>query len=395
MKTTANRPQLFRPARALLVAAALTVLPAAANVKIGFITTLSTPAGYLGQDARDGFLLAVDEEKGRLGGIAVQVLVEDDKLQPAAGKQIAEKLLQGEKVRLFSGLIFSNVSTAVVPDLLAANAIFISPNAAPSGFAGKGCHKNYYVASWQNDSLHAASGALAQARGYKRMVLLAPNYQAGKDAIHGFKTRYQGAVLEEIYTNLNATDFAAEMARIRFLKPDAVYQFHPGGSGIAFIKQYAQAGLKNTIPMVVPMPGLEARILAAVGDDATGLIGTSHWNSDFENPVNKAFVEAFRSKYNREPTPYAAQGYDTAKLIGAALKATGGKIEDPEKFRGAMLRADTKLTRGNFKFGQNQHPIHDWYQISAVKGSDGKLSLKTGPKILSNEGDPYAQECKL
>jgi branched-chain amino acid transport system substrate-binding protein len=98
MKTTANHPQLFKLACALLISAALTVLPAAANVKIGFITTLSTPAGYLGQDARDGFLLAVDEEKGRLGGIAVQVLVEDDKLQPAAGKQIAEKLLQGEKV---------------------------------------------------------------------------------------------------------------------------------------------------------------------------------------------------------------------------------------------------------------------------------------------------------
>jgi hypothetical protein len=156
----------------------LAALPAAAQVKIGFITTLSTPAGYLGEDARDGFLLAVEEERGRLGGVAVQVVVEDDKLQPAAGKQIAEKFLQSDKIKLFSGLIFSNVAAAVVPDLLAANAIFVSPNAAPSNFAGKGCHKNYFVASWQNDSLHAASGALAQNLGYKRMVLLAPNYQA-------------------------------------------------------------------------------------------------------------------------------------------------------------------------------------------------------------------------
>lgn len=395
MQIAAPRRGIATLAVTLVIGGVLCAVPALADVKIGFITTLSTPAGYLGQDARDGFLLAVEEEKGRLGGVPVQVLIEDDKLQPAAGKQIAEKLLQSEKVRLFSGLIFSNVSTAVVPDLLAANAIFISPNAAPSSFAGKGCHKNYYVASWQNDALHAASGALAQAKGYKRMVLLAPNYQAGKDAIHGFKSKYKGAVLEEIYTTLNATDFAAEMARIRFLKPDAVYQFHPGGSGIAFIKQYAQAGLKNTIPMVVPMPGLEARILAAVGDDATGVIGTSHWNSDFENPPNKLFVDAFRGKYNREPTPYAAQGYDTAKLIGAALRVTGGKIDDAEKFRSAMLKADAKLTRGSFKFGPNQHPVHDWYQVSAVRGSDGKLTLKSGPKILSNEGDPYAQECKL
>lgn len=392
----------YRPSRTaqwaiagLICGGLLSALPAAAQVKIGFITTLSTPAGYLGQDARDGFMLAIDEEKGRLGGVPVQLIVEDDKLQPAAGKQIAEKFLQSDKIRLFSGLIFSNVAAAVVPDLLAANAIFVSPNAAPSNFAGKGCHRNYFVASWQNDSLHAASGALAQSLGYKRMVLLAPNYQAGKDAINGFKTKYKGSVVEEIYTNLNSTDFAAEMARIRQLKPDAVYQFHPGGSGIAFIKQYSQAGLKATIPLVVPMPGLESRILGAVGEDAVGVIATSHWNGDFENPVSKAFVEGFRSKYNREPTPYAAQGYDAARLIGAALKATGGKVEDTEKFRAAMLKADAKLTRGNFRFGQNQHPVHDWYQVSAVKGSDGKLSLKTGVKVLTNEGDPYAQECKM
>lgn len=380
---------------ALIGAALLAALPAAAQVKIGFITTLSTPAGYLGQDARDGFLLAVEEEKGRLGGVAVQVIVEDDKLQPAAGKQIAEKFLQSDKIKLFSGLIFSNVAAAVVPDLLAANAIFVSPNAAPSNFAGKGCHKNYYVASWQNDSLHAASGALAQTLGYKRMVLLAPNYQAGKDAINGFKTKYKGTVIEEIYTNLNSTDFAAEMARIRQLKPDAVYQFHPGGSGISFIKQYSQAGLKSSIPLVVPMPGLESRILSAVGDDAVGVFATSHWNSDFDNPVSKAFVDGFRSKYNREPTPYAAQGYDAAKLIASALRATGGKIDDSERFRAAMLQSDAKLTRGNFRFGPNQHPIHDWYQISAVKGADGKLSLKTGARVLTNEGDPYAQDCKM
>lgn len=373
----------------------LVALPAAAQVKIGFITTLSTPSGYLGEDARDGFLLAVEEERGRLGGVPVQVVVEDDKLQPAAGKQIAEKFLQSDKIKLFSGLIFSNVAAAVVPDLLAANAIFVSPNAAPSNFAGKGCNKNYFVASWQNDSLHAASGALAQNLGYKRMVLLAPNYQAGKDAINGFKTKYKGTVVEEIYTNLNSTDFAAEMARIRQIKPDAVYQFHPGGSGIAFIKQYSQAGLKATIPLVVPMPGLESRILAAVGDDAVGVIASSHWNADFENPVSKAFVEGFRRVYKREPTPYAAQGYDAAKLIADAMRVTGGKVEDTERFRAALAKSEAKLTRGNFRFGPNQHPVHDWYQISAVKGADGKLTLKTGAKVLTNEGDPYAQECKM
>ncbi len=147
----------------MLAGAAMLALTAAAQaqVKIGFITTLSTPGGYLGEDARDGFLLAVNEEGGKLGGVPVQVLVEDDKLKPADGKQIAEKWLESEKVKLFSGIIFSNVAVATVPQIIEAGGIFVSPNAGPSNFSGKGCNKNYYVTSWKNDNLHESAGALA------------------------------------------------------------------------------------------------------------------------------------------------------------------------------------------------------------------------------------------
>ncbi len=367
---------------------------AAAQVKIGFITTLSTPAGYLGEDARDGFNLAVDEEGGKLGGTPVQVIVEDDKLRPADGKQIADKFLQSDKIKLFSGIIFSNVAGAVVPGILEADGIYVSPNAGPSPFAGKDCNANYYVTSWQNDNLHESAGALAKKLGYKNMVLLAPNYQAGKDAITGFRRLYGGGVIEEIYTSLDQTDFSAEMAKIRSLKPDAVFQFHPGGQGIAFLKQWAQSGLKDQIAMVVAAPSLDQRIAAAAGDAAIGIRATAHWNVDFPNEANKAFVAGFRKKYNREATIYASQGYDTAKLIGAALKATGGKLDD-KAFRTAMLKADVKLTRGAFKFGPNQHPIQDWYEIKAVKAADGSVALETVGKVLENHGDAYAKDCKL
>jgi branched-chain amino acid transport system substrate-binding protein len=381
---------------AMLAGAAMLAVTSAANaqVKIGFITTLSTPGGYLGEDARDGFLLAVGEEGGKLGGVPVQVLVEDDKLKPADGKQIAEKWLESEKVKLFSGIIFSNVAVATVPQILEAGGVFVSPNAGPSNFSGKGCNKNYYVTSWQNDNLHESAGALAKKLGYKKMVLLAPNYQAGKDALAGFKRMFGGEVVEEIYTNLDQTDFSAEMARIRSLKPDAVFQFHPGGQGIAFLKQWSQAGLKDQIPMVVAAPSLDQKIAAVAGDAAIGIAATSHWNTDFDNEANKAFVKGFREKYNRDPTVYASQGYDAAKLIAAGLKASGGKVEDPS-FRAGMLTADVKLTRGPFKFNTNQHPIQDWYEMKAVKGADGKVTLQTGAKVLANHEDAYAKDCKI
>jgi branched-chain amino acid transport system substrate-binding protein len=364
-------------------------------VKIGMITTLSGPGGYLGEEVRDGFQLAIDQEGGKLGGVPVQVTVEDDGLKPGNAKDIAQRMLNGEHMKLLTGIIFSNVAGATVPDILDAGAFYVSPNAAPSNFAGKDCNKNYFVVPWQNDSLHESAGQYANNLGYRRMFILAPNYQAGKDALAGFKRFYKGEIAGEIYTKLDQTDFAAELAQIRDAKPDAVFQFEPGGLGITFLKQYVQAGLMTTIPMVVSSPSMDTRTLGAVGDTALGVQVSAHWNSDFDNPASKQFVTAYEAKFHRVPTYYASQGYDTARLIGSALKAVGGDLGKEDAFRDALRKADFESVRGAFKFGKNQHPIEDWYALKVVKGEDGKPILKTTGKIFEAHGDAYAAECRM
>jgi branched-chain amino acid transport system substrate-binding protein len=380
-----------------LAASAFAALPAHAQdpVKIGMITTLSGPAGYLGQDIRDAFKLAIDMEGGKLGGIPVALEVEDDGLKPGQGKQIAEKMLSNEGITLLTGIVFSNVAGATVPDIVDAGAFYISPNAAPSNLAGKECNENYFVVAWQNDSLHESAGQLAQNLGYKTAFVLAPNYQAGKDAITGFKRYFKGEIVGEVYTSLDQTDFAAEMAQIRAAKPEVVFQFHPGGLGITFLRQYEQAGLLSTVPMVLAEPSMDAVTLKAIGDAALGINVSAHWNSDFDNPANKKFMEAWMKAYNRMPTYYASQGYDTALAIGAALKATNGSLDDADAFRDAMRKADFESVRGKFKFGPNQHPIEDWYALKVVKGDDGKPAIKTVGKVFEDHGDAYSGECKM
>ncbi|MBR1220416.1 ABC transporter substrate-binding protein [Bradyrhizobium sp. U87765 SZCCT0131] len=384
-------------ASALLAAQLGWMAPASAQepVKIGLITSLSGPGGYLGQDIRDGFELAINMGGGKLGGVPVQVVVEDDSAKPGQGKQIADRFLKNDKIKIFTGIVFSNVAGATVPDVLDAGAIYVSPNAGPSTFAGKGCHPNYFVVSWQNDSLHESAGELANKLGYKSVYLVAANYQAGKDALEGFKRFYKGKIAGESFTRLDQTDFAAEFAQIRAAGPDAVFQFEPGGLGIAFLRQYQQAGLKDKIPMVVAAPSLDAVTLAVVGEAGLDVNVTSHWNSDFDNPANKAFMAAWDKTYQRPATYYASQGYDTALAIGAALKGTGGKVDDVNAFRQAMLKADFQSTRGAFKFGPNQHPVQDWWALKAEKTADGKLALNTKGKILSDHGDAYAKDCKF
>ena len=386
-------------AAGVMAGALMVVSPGAAlaqqPLKIGMITTLSGPAGYLGQDIRDAFNLAVEMGGGKLGGTPVEVLVEDDGLKPGQGKQIADKFMKNEKIKLLTGIVFSNVALAVVPDVVDNGGIYVSPNAAPSNLAGRECNRNYYVVSWQNDSLHESAGQNANNLGYKKAFILAPNYQAGKDALEGFKRTFKGEIVGEVFTSLNQTDFAAEMAKIRDAKPDVVFQFHPGGAGISFLRQYQQAGLSDAIPMVVPSPSMDAVTLKAVGAPALGLNVSAQWNSDFDNPANKEFVAAWMKKYNRPITYYASQGYDTALAIGAALKGAGGKVDDTEAFRTAMLKADFKSVRGNFKFGRNQHPVQDWYALRVEKDEAGNPVIRTKGKILSDHGDFYAKDCKL
>ncbi|MCG7508552.1 ABC transporter substrate-binding protein [Mesorhizobium retamae] len=384
----------------ILAAATLALLAGTAHaadpLKIGMITTLSGPAGYLGQDIRDGFQLAIDQNKGQLGGVPVELVVEDDSLKPGNARQIADKMLSEQGIKVFTGMVFANVAFAAVPEILDNDALYVSANTASATFAGKDCHPNYFVSSWQDDSQGESAGALARSLGYKKAFLIAPNYQAGKETMGAFKRFYKGEVVGETYTSLDQTDFASEMAQIRAAMPDVVYEFEPGGLGIAFMRQYQQSGLLKEIPMVVHPASLDQVIVQAVGDAASGVKVTSHWNDDLDNPVNKAFVAAWRAKFGDRPiTYYAAQGYDAALLIGAGLEKDPAGASDVVALRKGLLSAEIPSVRGHFKFGPNQHPVQDWYSLKAEKGADGKMVLKTDSKVLSAHSDSYAAECKM
>jgi len=364
-------------------------------VKIGMITTLSTTAAYLGEDIRDGFQLAVDQEGGRLGGVDVELLVEDDGAKPEKANQIAERYMKKDGVKIMTGIVFSNVAIAVVPKVVRDGVVYLSANAGPSQLAGKGCNENYFSVSYQNDNIDEVVGQYVNDSAHQNVYLIAPNYPAGKDHLAGFKRYFKKEIKAEVYTKLGQSDYAAEIAAIRAAKPDAVFFFLPGGMGVSFIKQYAQAGLNEEIPLYGPAFSFDERLLAAVGPVALGVKNGSQWSHDLDNPANRQFVAAYREKYGRTPTLYASQGYDTARLIGSALKAVNGNLEDLAAFKAALRKADFESVRGNFSFGSNQHPVQDLYIREVVKTDDGNYTNKTIQKVFTNHVDAYAAECKM
>ncbi|MGR3492604.1 MAG: ABC transporter substrate-binding protein, partial [Shimia sp.] len=335
----------------LLASAALTcaALTAQADVKVGMITTLSGGGAGLGIDVRDGFMLAI-EQSGRTD---IEVVIEDDQRKPDVAVQLADKMIQSEKVDVLTGIIFSNLAMAVIPAATAQGKFYLSPNAGPSALAGKGCHQNYFNVAWQNDNLHEAAGAYANGAGYGNTFILAPNYPAGKDALTGYKRFFEGDLAGEIYTKLGQTDYAAEIAQIRASGADSVFFFLPGGMGISFLKQYADSGVD--IPVVGPAFSFDQGILQAVGGAAMGVVNTSQWNKDLDNAANVAFVKAFSEKYGRLPSLYASQGFDTANLLISAVESAD--VDDADAFRDALRAANFESTRGDFKFGPNHHPV--------------------------------------
>ena len=381
----------------LCAVAVLAAVPVQAvePVKIGMITTLSTKAGYLGEDIRDGFQLAIQQEDGKLGGVPVDLLVEDDGRKPEKAKQIAERFMQRDKVKLMTGIVFSNVAIAVVPKVVQDGVIYISANAGPSLLAGKGCHPNYFNVAYQNDNIDEVVGKYVTESGFKNVYLLAPNYPAGKDHLTGFKRYYEGTIAGEVYTKLGQSDYAAEIAALRAAKPDAVYFFLPGGMGINFIKQYAQAGLSQDIPVFGPAFSFDERLLQAVKDSALGVKNGSQWSHDLDNPANRQFVAAFRKAYGRTPTLYASQGYDAARLIGSALKAVGGDVSKTDALRQAIRQADFESVRGKFAFSANQHPVQDLYIREVVKAADGTYTNKTLKAVFKDHSNVYVEECKM
>ena len=331
--------------RIYLLAAAAGLAPGAAawaEVKIGLLTTLTGPGSVLGQDQLDGFMLAVEQGGGKLGGVPVQVIKEDDQFKPEVGVQAARKLVQSDKVAIITGVVYSNVMLAVARPVTSAGVFLVGSNAGPTNLAGKDCTPFFFSTSWNNTQRHEGSGEMANQMGFKKVYLLAPNYQAGKDAMAGFKRFFKGEVVNEVFTQVNQPDYSVELAALADARPDAAYVFFPGGMGVNFVKQYRQAGLFDKIPLL-SVDTIDGATLPALQKDSAG---RGHQRAVFARSGQRreqGLRRRLPPEYGREPSSYAAQSWDAAQLIGSALKRTGGKVDDKDALRKALEAADFAL----------------------------------------------------
>ena len=381
---------------AVVGVALVTALGAAhGQVRVGFITPMSGPAAVVGQDQMDGFNLGMEQLKGKLGGLNATILAEDDQAKPDLGNQIIKKFIDKEKVNAVVGLGFSNVMMAMLKPIVDSGIPAISTNAATSVVAGPGCAPNFFSVAWQNDGPAEAAGKYVNDAGFKRVFMLAPNYQAGKDMFAGFKRYYKSPILDEVYTQVGQTDYSAEIAQLQAAKPDAVFIFYPGAAGINFVKQFSQAGLNGKIPLFSAFT-IDGTSLPSLRAAANGAITGASWDASMDNAESKKFVADFKAKYKRIPSQFASAGYDAAMLLDAAVRKAGPDYADRKKLAAAIKSAgmEFKSMRGPFRFNNNM-PIQNYYVFKVENAGSANPVVRTLGVAMENHADAYAGQCPL
>jgi branched-chain amino acid transport system substrate-binding protein len=234
-------------------------------------------------------------------------------------------------------------------------------------------------------------GEVMAKKGHKRVVTITWKYAAGDESVRGFKEAYEkggGKVIKELSLPFPNVEFQALLTEIAATKPDAVYTFFAGGGAVKFVKDYAAAGLKKSIPLY-GAGFLTDGTLEAQGADADGLFTTLHYADSLASARDNAFRLAYAKTFKLQPDVYAVQGYDAAQMLAAGLSAVKGDISKKAEFASALKVAKIDSPRGTFTLGKNHNPVQDFY-LRQVVGKENKV-ISVASKGLADPG----RGCKM
>ena len=357
---------------------------AQAKLKVGFMLPYTGTFAALGNAIENGFRLQVTELGGKLGGREVEYVKVDDESDPSKATDNVNKLVKRDNVDVIIGTVHSGVAMAMARVAKESGTLLIVPNAGAGAVTGAMCAQNIFRSSFSNWQPGYAMGEVVAKKGHKKVVTITWKYAAGDESVAGFKEAYLkggGQVIKELSLPFPGVEFQALLTEIASLKPDAVYTFFAGGGAVKFVKDYAAAGLKKSIPLY-GAGFLTDGTLEAQGADADGLLTTLHYADGLNTPRDNAFRLAYAKSYKLQPDVYAVQGYDAAQVLAIGLAATKGDTSKKADFAAAVRRATIDSPRGKFKLGSNHDPVQDIY-LRQVVGKENK-SIGVAAKSLAD-----------
>ena len=364
--------------KTLALAAALLAATAAqaqgAKLKVGLMLPATGTFAALGTAIENGFKLYVTEQGGKLGGREIEFVKVDDESDPAKATDNVNKLIKRDNVDVLVGTVHSGVAMAMAKVAKDTGTLLFVPNAGADAVTGPMCAPNIFRSSFSNWQPGYAMGEVVAKKGHKNVVTITWKYAAGDESVKGFKEAFEkagGKVVKELSLPFPNVEFQALLTEIAATKPDAVYTFFAGGGAVKFVKDYAAAGLKKTIPLY-GAGFLTDGTLEAQGPDADGLLTTLHYADSLNTPRDNAFRLAYAKAYKLQPDVYAVQGYDAAQMLGIGLAAVKGDVSKKAEIAAAIEKAKIDSPRGAFSVSKAHNPVQDIY-LRQVSGKENKL----------------------
>ena len=376
---------------ACALAAPLAMAQTAAKLKVGLMLPYTGTYAALGTAIENGFRLHLAEQGGKLGGREIEFIKVDDESDPSKATDNVNKLIKRDNVDVLVGSVHSGVAMAMAKVAKDTGTILMVPNAGADVVTGAMCAPNIFRSSFTNWQPGYAMGEVVAKKGHKKVVTITWKYAAGDESVNAFKESFEkggGKVVKALNLPFPNVEFQALLTEIAATKPDAVYTFFAGGGAVKFVKDYAAAGLKKSIPLY-GAGFLTDGTLEAQGLDAADLLTTLHYADSLGTARDDAFRLAYAKTYRLQPDVYAVQGYDAAQMLGIGLAAVKGDLSKRAGFTSAIEKAKINSPRGAFTLSKSHNPVQDIY-LRQVVGKENKV-IGVASKALA---DP-ARGCKM
>ncbi len=376
---------------ACAMATTLSLAQTPAKLKIGLMLPYTGTYAALGIAIENGFRLQIAEQGGKLAGREIEFVKVDDESDPSKATDNVNKLIKRDNVDVLVGSVHSGVAMAMAKVAKDTGTLLIVPNAGADVVTGAMCAPNIFRSSFTNWQPAYAMGEVAIKKGAKKAVTITHKYAAGDESVKGFREAFEkggGQVVKDLSLPFPGVEFQALLTEIASLKPDVVYTFFAGGAAVKFVKDYAAAGLKKSIPLY-GAGFLTDGTLDAQGADAEGLFTTLHYADSLGTARDNSFRLAYAKTYKLQPDVYAVQGYDAAQILAIGTAAVKGDLSKKAEFASAVEKAKIDSPRGPFMLSKSHNPVQDIY-LRQVTGKENKL-VSVAIKALA---DP-ARGCKM
>jgi branched-chain amino acid transport system substrate-binding protein len=357
--------------------ASLALAQTPAKLKVGLMLPYTGTFASLGTAIENGFRQHVNELGGKIAGREVEYFKVDDESEPAKATDNVNKLIKRDQVDVLIGTVHSGVAMAMAKAAKESGTLLIVPNAGADAVTGTMCAPNIFRSSFSNWQPGYAMGEVMAKKGIKKVVTITWKYAAGDESVKGFKESFEkggGTVLKELSLPFPNVEFQGLLTEIAATKPDAVFTFFAGGAAVKFVKDYAAAGLKTSIPLYgsgfITDGNLEAQ-----GAAADGIITALHYADSLDTKRDNAFRLAYAKTFKMQPDVYAVQGYDAAQMLAIGLNATKGDATKAAEISAALGKATIDSPRGPFTISPAHNPVQDFYIRQAGAKENKKIGI--------------------